>query len=80
MLYEVITPLAGPTVPGEVFIDEIMRDSVVTAPDKGEWVELRSVAADALDLRGCSLSDGAGRAVTVGGPVPVTIAAGGYFV
>jgi len=66
--------------PGDVVINEIMRDSVVTEPDKGEWIELHNMTDEAIDLRGCEISDGAGRAFTVEGPVPISLPANGYYV
>ena len=74
-----VQAVPGPTASGDLVLSEIMRDSLVTAPDKGEWVELRNTRATVLDLRGCALSDGAGRSVAIAGPVPVTVPASGYF-
>lgn len=72
-------PPATPLV-GELVINEIMRDSLVTNPDKGEWVELRNMTGAPLDLRGCEMSDAAGHGFTISGPVPLVALANNYYV
>ncbi|TNF26970.1 MAG: hypothetical protein EP329_20275 [Deltaproteobacteria bacterium] len=65
--------------PGDLVINEIMRDSVVTQPDKGEWIELHNLTDSAIDLRGCEISDDDAQAFTVDGPVPIVVPANGYY-
>jgi hypothetical protein len=42
----------GPVGPGDLVIDEMMIESVAGSGDHGEWLEIRSTLACALDLRG----------------------------
>jgi hypothetical protein len=41
-----------PLGPGDLLIDELMIESVAGAGDDGEWLEVQSTAACAVDLRG----------------------------
>jgi hypothetical protein len=43
---------AGPLVPGELVIVELMIESVAGTGDHGEWLEVQSTSSCALDLRG----------------------------
>ncbi|MCC6625322.1 MAG: lamin tail domain-containing protein [Deltaproteobacteria bacterium] len=71
---------ATPSLPGQLVITEVMRDSTLPAPDMGEWIELTNVSAAPLDLRGCELTDGLGESVAITSPLPQVVPAGGWAV
>lgn len=75
------TPPASPTSPGALVITELMRDSGLPLPDRGEWVELRNTSATALDLRGCRFETASALSPPLSAPVPELInssASGGH--
>lgn len=75
------SPPASPTSPGALVISELMRDSGLPLPDRGEWVELRNTSATALDLRGCRFETATGASPALAAPVPELInsnASGGH--
>ncbi|HRE90393.1 MAG TPA: hypothetical protein PK095_14775, partial [Myxococcota bacterium] len=75
------TPPASPTMPGALVITEVMRDSGLPLPDRGEWVELRNTSTSALDLRGCRFETATASSPALSAPVPELInssASGGH--
>jgi len=74
------SPPGAPSHLGDLVITEVMRDSTLPAPDRGEWLELTNPTSTPFDLRGCELSDGFGELVVVQKPVPDVINAGGWAV
>lgn len=76
------TPPASPSTPGALVITELMRDSSLPLPDRGEWVEVRNPGSSPLDLRGCVFSvrtGPSGEAVAgapLTGPIPELISGG----
>jgi hypothetical protein len=56
-----------PTSVGQIVITEFLANPISVADDKGEWIELHNATANALDLRGCVLTDdnGAGEQYTI---------------
>ncbi len=69
-----------PSAVGSLVITEVMRDSTLPAPDRGEWIEIHNTGIVPLDLRGCELVDGAGGRTTITRGVPDVIAASGHAV
>ncbi len=65
-------------VVGDIVITEFMADPAAVADDLGEWIELKNVSTDALDLSGCMIQDTGRNRYMV--PDGTTVAAGGYFV
>lgn len=67
------SPPASPTMPGALVITEVMRDSGLPLPDRGEWVELRNTSSTALDLRGCRFETATASSPPLSAPVPELI-------
>lgn len=75
-----VNPPQAPAAEGDLVINEIMRDSLVTDPDRGEWFEVYNPRSTAFDLRGCVVSDLDGESFVIDGPTPVVVTASGHFV
>jgi hypothetical protein len=65
-------------LPGEIVITEIMSDPAAVADTAGEWFELHNPNAEARDLGGCAIDDGAAKPHPM--PAPFVIAKGEYVV
>ena len=65
-------------VVGDIVITEFLADPSAVADELGEWIELKNVSADTLDLSGCMLQDTGRNRYTV--PDGITVATGGFFV
>lgn len=72
------TPPPSPGLPGVLVITEVMRDSGLPLPDRGEWVELKNTSTGPLDLRGCRFDNGRERSQVVAAPVPELINGNGH--
>jgi cysteine-rich repeat protein len=66
----------GPNQPGDLVITEVMREPQTTDPAAGEWFEVQNQTDQALDLRGCSITNGSGQARTLSSPGPDVIQPG----
>ncbi|MGM0577022.1 MAG: lamin tail domain-containing protein [Myxococcota bacterium] len=75
-----VDPVPGPAAAGEIVVTEVMRDSLLPAPDAGEWVEVLNTTDGLLDLRGCLVHDLDGESHAIEGPLPVAVEAGGRLV
>ncbi|MBL8785246.1 MAG: lamin tail domain-containing protein [Deltaproteobacteria bacterium] len=71
---------ARPSVAGQVIFTEVMRDSVLPAPDLGEWVEVKNTDAVPLDLRDCELVNARGDRTVIRRGVPEVLAPSGHMV
>ena len=74
-----LAPPAKVNQPGQLVISEIMPDSLLDAPDLGEWFELVNPTAMPLDLRGCELATGAGLSWVMDAAVPIVLLPDDYY-
>ncbi len=51
--------------PGDFLINEFLVQPVNLADDKGEWIEIRNLTSDTLNLVGLELADNNGESVTI---------------
>ena len=65
-------------VVGDIIITEFLADPGAVTDDLGEWIELKNLSTDVLDLSGCMIQDTGRNRYMV--PDGTTVAAGGYFV
>lgn len=63
--------------PGKVIFNELMYDSKTLPDSNGEWIELKNVGDDEVNLRGCIFADDKHQSPI---DVDVKIPAGGYAV
>jgi hypothetical protein len=66
--------------PGELVIDEILKNSKAVGDATGEWFEVANVSGVPLDLAGCILSSSNDVPHTIPKSPPVAVPAGGYLV
>ena len=64
---------APPAGESEGVISEIMKDPAAVGDAAGEWIELTGVAAHAVDLEGCVLSDDVSDAHTIAHGAPLLL-------
>jgi len=71
----------GPSYnPGDVIINEIMKDPDAVLDSAGEYFELYNTTGSPVDINGWTFSDNGSDSFTVSNGGPLEIPAGGYFV
>ncbi|MEC9070754.1 MAG: lamin tail domain-containing protein, partial [Myxococcota bacterium] len=75
-----LAPPSTPWSPGQLVITEVHRDSQLSSPDGGEWIEIYNSSGSDWDLRSCALEDAGGESWVIADPAPVVIADGEFMV
>ena len=70
----------GPAGAGDLVISEFLSDPEAVADAAGEWIEIHNPGAADVILNGWSLAGAEDEEAVLDAPMPLTIAAGGYFV
>lgn len=66
--------------PGDLVINEIMKDPSQVADSEGEWFELYNPTSQAIDLRELEIKDSGTNSITINSSNPVLIPALGFLI